>query len=118
MSQDNTDKPVQKQLPTLEDVSIPTKKKAKIHPVFGEYVDVTVVALMDIDKKNTAYASVNAYTIYYKYNIKQSIPKLIVDFIKAQTQTERSYISKTHEDGEPYEEEIKEKTPRFSVIRH
>jgi len=105
-------------LPGLANIKVEEKKKKRVHPQFGEYVDVTVVPLMQIDMKNTGHVSVGTYTADYKYNVKQAFPELIVQFIEERTETKRRYETHFDEDKRPYEKMIVEKTPRFNVIRH
>lgn len=120
MSQEITKQPT---LPGFEGTKPETdkvkdeQKKVKKHPILGEYIEVIVIPLMELDMKGTGFVSIGAYTAEYQYNKKHSFPIKVVEFIESLQETKRSYKETYDEETGPSKEIIINKTPRFNVIR-
>jgi len=61
------------------------KEGKKVHPVFGEYIKVTVHPQEGFNQNTAVYVSVNSYTAEFQPRTMVSLPKKIVKFLQEAT---------------------------------
>lgn len=111
----------QEALPGLDNIETPEekeKKKVRVHKKLGKYKTVTVVPLMELDRKGTGFVSINEYTAEFQFNQEQDFPEKVVDFLKSAEQVERHFEQRFDEDKQPYQVQVVNKKKRYKIIEH
>lgn len=68
-------------------------KNIKVHPVFGEYVKVTVYPTEEAQKKTSIFVSINLSTFEFQPEVEVELPTGVIDFIKSATYVKHEFDS-------------------------
>ena len=67
------------------------KDGKKVHPVFGEYIQVTVHPQNPMERETSIFVSVNSYVAEFQPDTAVWLPKQIVKFLKDSTYAKHVY---------------------------